>query len=74
MTTREKEGREASSSAGVIDSQSIKTMESGGVCCYDAGKKINGRKRHIITDTIGLGLLLERQIAGDQGSPLFITL
>ena len=51
--TRERAGREASPSAGVIDSQSAKTTESGGPRGYDAGKKINGRKRHIITDTLG---------------------
>src|SRR5512138_3572366 len=51
---REREGREASPSAGVIDSQSVKTTESGGPRGYDAGKKINGRMRHILTDTSGL--------------------
>ena len=50
---REWVGREASPSAGVIDSQSVKTTESGGPRGFDAGKKINGRKRHILTDTVG---------------------
>jgi putative transposase len=47
-------GGEASPTVGVIDSQSAKTTESSGVSGYDAGKKIKGRKRHILTDTTGL--------------------
>jgi len=58
MTARELEGREAPPTAGIIDSQSVKTTEAGGVCGYDAGKKVKGRKRHIVTDTLGCMLFV----------------
>lgn len=47
-------GREPSPSAAVIDSQSVKTTEVGGEHGYDGGKKISGRKRHFLVDTLGL--------------------
>lgn len=48
-------GREASPSAVCIDSQSVKTTEIGGDDRgYDGGKKIKGRKRHLVVDTLGL--------------------
>ena len=55
---RDAAAREASPTAAIIDSQSVKSAEKGGACIdpagYDAGKKINGKKRHILVDTQGL--------------------
>lgn len=51
---RRQAGREPPPSAAIIDSQSVKTTERGGPHGYDGGKKVNGRKRHLLVDTMGL--------------------
>jgi len=51
-------GRKRHASAGIIDSQSVKSTECSDERGYDAGKKINGRKRHMLVDTLGLVLLV----------------
>lgn len=51
---RRQAGREATPSAAIIDSQSVKTTDRGGPHGYDGAKKLNGRKRHVIVDTTGL--------------------
>jgi putative transposase len=63
---RQRQGRNADPTAGVIDTQSVKTTEAGGERGYDAGKKINGRKRHIVVDTVGNLLEVFVHAAGIQ--------
>ncbi len=77
MADRERVGREASPSPVVLDGQSVKTTESGGPRGYDAGKKVKGRKRQVMVDTDGRGLVLEPQPADVQdrdGAPIMLRL
>ena len=53
MLVREHQGREASPTLGIVDSQTVKAMAPAGPRGFDAAKKINGRKRHILADSQG---------------------
>lgn len=73
---REKEGRHKHATAGAIDSQSVKTTSVPSSRGFDAGKKINGRKRHILVDTLGLLIAVVVTVASIQdrdGAKLLLT-
>lgn len=55
---RQKAGKHKHPTAGCLDSQSVKTTAIGGEHGFDSGKKVNGRKRHLLVDTLGLLLVV----------------
>lgn len=80
MQTREQGGRDASPSAGIIDCQSAKSAERGGrridPVGSDAGKKVKGRKRHVVVDTSGnllKTLVLPADIQERDGARLLLN-
>jgi len=59
-------GRSAEPTAGVIDAQSTRSSPQGGDSGFDAGKKVKGRKRHMVVDTLGLLLAVTVTVASVQ--------
>ncbi len=73
---RQKAGRHKHPTAGALDSQSIKASAHAGIRGYDGGKKVTGRKRHIMVDTMGLlmvVLVTAASVSDPQGARLLLA-
>jgi putative transposase len=73
QAVREKEGRRAEPTAMIIDCQSVKSAEGGEAIGFDSGKKVHGRKRVLLTDTLGFGRLV-KVVAADTHVGSYPTL
>lgn len=73
---READGRDAQPTAAVLDSQSAKSAEGGEAIGYDAGKRVRGRKRHLLVDSNGLllrGVVHSASVQDRAGAKLVLT-
>ena len=76
LSDRERAGREASPSGGILDSQSVKAPAPGAERAFDGAKKIVGRKRHIAVDTDGRLLavnLTTVDVSDSAGAQMILT-
>ena len=78
MDLREEQGKNAEPSAVMIDSQSVKTAQMAETRGFDGNKKVKGRKRHVVSDTLGFPLIVKVHDAnlsdGKQSIFIFQTL
>lgn len=76
ILVRREAGRRSQPTAAILDSQTVRSSDHAGERGYDAGKKTNGRKRHILVDTLGLLLwvcVTPAQVSEQGGARVFLS-